>query len=196
VDLFANTLPQVWHLRSGDGQQRKDIISMFNWDDKKSDSVEIELDKLDLPDGGNGTYVGFDYWANKFVPPFSGALKAELRPSCCKVIAIRPLLERPVLVSTSRHITQGIVDVMEEDWNNRANTLSGKSKVVGEDPYEIRIFAPTSAWQALQVKVSEADRRAGVTAGIQQEDQAIRVTINSSENREVSWDVAFKKGQL
>lgn len=196
VDLFSNTLPQVWHLRSGDGQQRKDVIGVFNWDDKKSDLVNVELDKLGLPSGGNGTYVGFDYWANKFIPPFSGALKAELRPSSCKVIAIRLLLERPVLVSTSRHITQGIVDVMEEDWNKQANTLSGKSKVVGEDPYEIRIFSPTRSWQPLQVKVSEADRRAGVTVGIQQDGQTIRVTIKSPENRKVSWEVAFKKGQL
>ncbi|HIJ53232.1 MAG TPA: alpha-galactosidase [Planctomycetes bacterium] len=193
MDLFANTLPQVWHLTSGAGGQRKDIVGMFNWDDKNSNTVEIEPDKLDLPSEGNGTYVGFDYWANKFVPPFSGALKAELRPSCCKVIAIRPLLERPVLVGTSRHITQGIVDVIEEEWNGRANTLSGKSKVVGADPYEIRIFAPTRVWQALRVNISEADRRAGVTAGIQQDDQTIRVTIKSPDNRRVRWKVAFQK---
>jgi len=193
VDLFENTLPQVWHLRSGAGEQRKDIIGLFNWDDKKSDSVRVELDKLDLPGGGDGTYVGFDYWANKFVSPFSGELKTELRPSSCKVIAIRRLLERPVLVSTSRHITQGIVDVMEVEWNNQANKLSEKSKVVGDDPYEIRIFAPTSAWQAVRVKVSEGDRGAGVTAGMQQEGQEIRVTIKSPENREVSWEVAFEK---
>jgi len=193
VDLFENTLPQVWHLRSGAGGQRKDVLGVFNWDDKKSDSVRIELNKLNLPGGGNGTYVGFDYWEDKFVAPFSGELKTELQPSSCKDIAIREILSRPVLVSTSRHITQGIVDVIEEEWDSRADTLSGKSRVVGDDPYEIRIFAPTRKWQAVQVKVSDGDQGAGVTIGIQQEGQEIRVTIKSPENREVIWEVAFEK---
>jgi hypothetical protein len=193
VDLFENALAQVWHLRSGAGGQRKDVIGLFNWDDKKSDSVSVELNKLDLPDGGNGTYVGFDYWGNRLIPPFSGELKTELRPSSCQIISIREVLNRPVLVSTSRHITQGIVDLIEEKWNGRAKMLSGKSKVVGADPYEIRIFAPTREWQAVRVKVAEGDRGAGVTAGIQQGGQEIRVTIKSPENREVSWEVAFEK---
>ena len=193
VDLFSNALAQVWYLRSGAGEQRKDVIGLFNWDDKKSDSVSVELNKLDLPGGGNGTYVGFDYWEDRFVVPFSGELKTELRPSSCKVISIREILNRPVLVSTSRHITQGIVDVMKEEWNGRTKILSGKSNVVGDDPYEIRIFAPTRAWQVERVKVSEGDRRARVTAGLQQKGQEIRVTIKSPENSEVSWEAGFEK---
>ena len=196
VDLFENTLPQVWHLTSSTEEQRKDIVGFFNWDDKKSDSVSVVPNKLDLTDEGNGTYVGFDYWDNKFIPPFSGELKIELRPSSCRVISIRKLLERPVLVSTSRHITQGIVDVMEEEWNEQAKILSGKSKVVGGDPYEIRIYAPTKEWQAVRVKVSGGDRKAGVTAGMQQEGHEIRVTIKSPENREVRWEVGFEKRKL
>ena len=43
------------------------------------------------------------------------------------------------------------------------------------------------------MKVSEGERGTGVTAGIKQEGQEIRVTIKSPENREVSWEVAFEK---
>jgi hypothetical protein len=193
VDLFENTLAQVWHLRSGTGGQRKDVIGLFNWDNKSSDTVIVDLGKLDLPGSGKRHFVGFDYWANKFVRPFIGRMRAELRPSSCKIISIREIFDRPVLVSTSRHISQGIVDLMEGKWNNRANTLSGKSKVVGEDPYEIRIYAPTKEWQAVKVKVSEGDRGAGVTSSIRQEGQKIRVIIKSPENREVSWEVGFEK---
>jgi len=196
LDLFENDPARVWHLTVGTGEQRKDVIGLFNWNDKKPSTLSVELDKLGLPDDGKDIYVGFDYWEGKFTGPFSGVLKAELRPGSCRVIAIRRLLERPVLVSTSRHVSQGVVDLMNEDWNNRANTFSGKSKVVGEDPYEIRIFAPTRSWQALRVNVSEADRRAGVTAGIQQDGQKIRVTIKSPENRRVAWEAVFKEWHL
>ena len=193
LDLFENTLAQVWHLKSGAGRQRKDVIGLFNWDTKLSDSVSVDLAKLDLPGRGKRHFVGFDYWANKFVRPFIGVMRAELRPSSCKIISIREILSRPVLVSTSRHITQGIVDVMEEEWNGVARILSGKSKVVGKDPYEIRIYAPTKEWQVVRVKVTVDVRGEGVTSKIIQKGQEIRVTIKSPENREVSWEVAFEK---
>lgn len=194
IDLFESTLAQVWHLTTGTGQQRKDVIGLFNWDDKKTDTVRVDLDKLNLPDGGSGTYVGFDYWADKFVAPFTGALEAELRPASCRVISIQQLIGRPVLVSTSRHITQGIVDVVEQSWDSRRNKLSGKSKVVGSDPYELRIFAPKEAagWQVSSADISRADHKADVTIKTKQTGPEIRITINSPENRLVSWKVVFK----
>ncbi len=194
IDLFESTLAQVWHLTTATEQQRKDVIGLFNWDNKKTDTVSVVLDKLNLPDGGSGAYVGFDYWADEFVRPFTGSLEAELRPSSCRVISIKKLLKRPVLVSTSRHITQGIVDVAEQSWDRRKNELSGKSRIVGSEPYELRIFAPTedASWQVGSADISEADRKAGVTILTKQSGPEIRITINSPENHLVSWKVAFK----
>jgi hypothetical protein len=101
---------------------------------------------------------------------------------------------RPVLVSTSRHITQGIVDVVEEKWDGKMNVLSGRSKVVGGDAYELRIFAPEGKqWKVGSANVSEKDRKAGVTTESKQDGQEIRVTIANGENREVAWEVGFTK---
>ncbi len=193
IDLFENAFGQIWHLTAGAGPQRKDIIGMFNWDDKKPDTVRVELDKLNLPDGGSGTYAGFDYWAKKFIRPFTGTFESELRPSSCRIISIKQILERPVLVSTSRHITQGIVDVVEQSWNSQRKTLSGKSKVVGSDLYELRIFAPTDGEhrQVSSVDVASADKQAGVTIKTKQTGPEIRITINSPETRLVCWEIVF-----
>jgi len=194
IDLFESPLAQIWHLSDGTGRQRKDVIGLFNWNPEQSDTVSVEIKKLDLPGGAGGTYVGFDYWADQFVPPFSGVLEAELRPSCCRVISIRPLGDRPVLVSTSRHVTQGIVDVDRESFNSRKYELRGKSEVVGEDPYELRIYAPAgnSLWQVRSADVSQVDSQAGVTIESEQAGPEIRVTINSPKNRTVSWKIVFK----
>ena len=193
IDLFENEFGQVWHLTDGMGQQRKDIIGIFNWDDTKPDTVRVELTKLDLPDDKSGTYVGFDYWADKFIGPFKGTIETELRPSSCRIISIQRLPGRPVIVSTSRHITQGIVDIVEQDWNSQKKSLSGKSRVVGSDPYEIRIFAPANGKyrQVVSAYISKADQKAGVTIKSSQTGQKIRITITSPENRLVSWEVIF-----
>jgi len=193
IDLFESNMAKIWHLTGGTGRQRKDVIGLFNWNQEQPDTVRVELKKLDLPDGAGGNYVGFDYWTDRFVPPFSGTLETELQPSSCQVISIRPLGDRPVLVSTSRHVTQGIVDVDQENWNSRKHELRGKSKVVGEDPYELRIYAPTDSgpWQVESADISQADSQAGVTIEPEQDGPEVRVTINSPENRPVAWKIVF-----
>ncbi|UCC97794.1 MAG: alpha-galactosidase [Phycisphaerales bacterium] len=193
VDLFESSMARIWHLRAGAGPQRKDIIALFNWDDKNSGTVRVDPGRLELPGAGKGTYVGFDYWANEFVPPFAGVLESELRPGSCRVLSLRPLRERPVLVSTSRHVTQGTMDVVEQRWHGERNELSGKSDLVGNDPYELRIYAPGDAvaWRVRSPQISDADRRAGVTVKTEQAGPEVRVTISSPDNRRVSWKIGF-----
>jgi len=192
VDLFKNDPAQVWTLTAGSGEQRKDVIALFNSNDKEPDSVSIELDKLGLPRGGKGSFIGFDYWEDNFVGPFKDVLKADMRPGSCRIIAIRRLRKQPVLVGTSRHVSQGIVDVIEQKWDPDKNTLIGKSKVVGQDPYELRIFAPSENWKIDSVIVTESASSTGTKAESKQTGREIRVTINSPENREVGWEVTFK----
>ena len=113
-------------------------------------------------------YVAFDFWADKFVPPFRDTLTAELPAASCRVLAVRPVADVPQLLSTSRHVTQGIVDVLDEHWDAATRTLSGISRVVGSDPYELRIVAPTGdqPWRVREVSVSPDDVTAGVVRDI------------------------------
>lgn len=192
IDLFERNLPQVWHLTAGADETRRDIVGLFNWDDEKATTFSVDLDKLDLPDGGTGLYVGFDYWANEFVAPFSATLETELPGGSCRIIAIRPVLDRPQLISTSRHITQGVVDVLAESWN--ANTLSGTSLVVADDPYELRIVTPTGRkrWKVRSAGVSREDKRAGITIRVKSAGRNVRATVSSPTNRKVNWEISFE----
>jgi len=194
VDLFENDPARIWHLTAGAGQQRRDVVGLFNWRDKEGVSVTVDPRVLGLDDGGTGGYVGFDYWADKFVGPFSGELKSELRPSSCRIISIRPVVDRPVLVGTSRHVTQGIIDVVEEKWNPKTPALTGRSRVVAGDPYELRVFAGRDDWKIESVVLGKSDSKAGVKTQSKQRGREIRVMIKSSENREVEWAIRFKKG--
>jgi hypothetical protein len=108
------------------------------------------------------------------------------------VLAVRPEQNRPQLLSTSRHITQGIVDIVEETWDAQTRTLRGRSKVVGGDPYELRIVANNAAWRAGSVELSPADRDARTTATVKQEPDLLRVTLAAPKSREVAWAVQFK----
>jgi len=185
--LFESPIPRIWHLQAGEGKERRDIIGLFNWDAENEVQINVSLAKLNLPSSKNDQYVGFDFWEDEFVPPFAGVLKSSLRPGSCRIIAIRQLLDHPQIVSTSRHVTQGLIDIIEERWDKKKNVLRGRSKVV--------VITPSGAdvWRAVSASVSEEDQKSGVTVRIKQIRSEVRVRIKSTESREVSWSVAFKK---
>ena len=154
--------------------------------------ISCPVERIGLPLAAE--YVGFDFWADKFVPPFKGEVRAELPPGgSCRILAIRPVSAHPQLLSTSRHITQGIVDVTDEKWSAAAAALSAVSRVVGEDPCELRIIAPAgeSSWRVAGVSVSAEDQAAGVKADFKQQGPEIRATLSSPVSRKVRWQVKF-----
>ena len=104
------------------------------------------------------------------------------------------MLDRPFLLSTSRHITQGIVDVTNEKWTPSTKLLSGSSKVVAGDDYELRIVAPMKPrpWKAVTAKVSTKDKADGVQIKVVQERSEVRATILSPKSREVEWKLEFE----
>ncbi len=146
----------------GQGEARRDVIALFNWTPAAKSSnaalpgapmdtagnrgqvapeppvVKVDLQKLGLPDG---EYLAFDFWRNQFLDPISSSKEFDVPPGSCRVIALVNKADHPQLISTSRHVTQGLVDIEKVNWDDASKTLSGTSRVVINDPYELRIHA-------------------------------------------------------
>jgi hypothetical protein len=137
VDLFNEDLAKIWHLSNESG---RDIVAFYNWDEKNTMKIEITPQWIGLPVAEE--YVAFDYWGNKFCGSFGKTLSVEVPAGSCLVLAVQAVKDHPVLLSTSQHVTQGIVDVKEISWNADTKVLSGMSKVIANDPYELRIYDP------------------------------------------------------
>ena len=194
VDVFESEPASIWHLADTRGG-RRDVVALYNWGAQPK-TLSASPERIGLPAAKQ--YVGFDFWSNRFVPPFEGEVKSTLAPGSCRVLAIRPVAAHPQLVSTSRHITQGMVDVTGETWDGANRTLSATSKVVENDPYELRIVVPsgTHSFRATGVTVSPQDTAAGVTATFKQDGPRVRATISCPLSREVQWQVRFEKAAL
>lgn len=171
VDLFETPgVANAWLVRKGDVR----VFGLFNWDEKAPLKVDYPAAYAGLDPAR--TYVGFDFWGKAFVPPFKGALKAELPAASCRVLAVREFDgTRPVLVSTSRHVASPAFDVRSEKWDAAAKTLSGVSSVVAGEPYELR-FALPEGWTC-------AD---GETAGA-----TARVRLAPKASGDFAWSVRF-----
>ena len=193
VDLFENDPPRVWVLNYDAGGVRRTTIGLFNWGDKDAD-ISASAQRLGLrPDA---TYAGFEFWSSRTIPPLKGRLGERLPPRTSRILAVREIANHPLLLGTSRHVTQGAVDVVEEAWNASQQTLSGAGRVVGGDPYELRVLAtsgPSQAthWQATKADLSADDRAAGATAQLSQDADLVRVKILSPTSRTVRWRVSF-----
>ncbi len=195
VDLFERRIPRVWLLTDDRADSPRYVVGLFNWKEKEPVTIEEGFARIGLPEAKQ--YAAFDYWANRFLRLDGQQLTETLPAASCRILAIRPAVDRPQLISTSRHITQGVVDVVEERWDAEAKSLRGTSKVVGNDPYELRIVRPTDGtWAVASVSVGQADREAGVKIELVSatgDEQSVgwRVRIDSPTNREVQWAVGF-----
>jgi hypothetical protein len=151
VDLFENRIPGVWTV-GRDFEIPFYIVGLFNWDSADK-TFDLPLAKLGLAGGADGLVrdgvasspesIAFDYWSNALIPPFKYRLVHTLPPQSCAVLAVRPVLGRPQLISTSRHITQGLVDTRDVRWDAKTRTLSGITDAVAGDRTELRILTYT-----------------------------------------------------
>jgi hypothetical protein len=178
VDYFEERIPRVWLLSDED----RHVVGLFNWDEEQPAEINRSLENFGLDP--EARYAAFDYWADRFLQPVSGTLAETLPPASCRIIAVRETGDAPVVVSTSRHVTQGVVDVISERWGAAARTLSGESQVVAGDPYELRVYCP-DGYAAKNVTASSG------AVAYTQDGSRLRVRVTPESTGTIRWSVRF-----
>lgn len=170
IDLFESPLANAWSITVG----RQRVFGLFNWSDTEPLTIDYEAAYAGLE--SERTYVGFDFWGNRFVPPFKGRLQATLAPTDCLVLAVAEQSEtEPVLVSTSRHVASPVFDVRSCEWDAQSRVMKGVSEVVGGEAYELRFCLP-KRWRCLD----------GETVG-----ETARVRFTPTASGKFAWQVRF-----
>ena len=114
-----------------------------------------------------------------------GSFTRTLQAPDCEIYSIVENVDRPVLISTSRHVRQMAYDILDLKWDQAAGTLSGVSTVVEGDPYQLRIFVPEGyAFAGAEVENLAADAK---TSG-----RLLTIDFESAKSEDVAWIVTFK----
>ncbi len=190
VDYFDNRFMTTWVVTDTRQSMRRDVIGVFNFHDSEMNVNESCEQRLGLIPGK--TYHAFDFWAKEPIADFTGSFKLKVAPRSCSVIAVRVDEGHPVVLSSSRHVTQGMVDITDEAWLK--GRLSATSKIVGNDPYQLRIAGLTDGgktWKPVAVAVSPGDKDAGVTVSSRESSGLLLVTFQCPQSRNVKWIVQF-----
>jgi hypothetical protein len=195
VDYFDTSMPGIWLVTDTRQLVRRDVLGLFNWE---SSDQTFDCDGRKAGLDSAKTYYAYDFWGNAALGSFKGQFEFKVPAQSCRVIALRPVEDHPVLVSTSRHVTQGIVDVTAEKWSASSHSLSGTSQVIADGSYQLRVAGLNEGirkWKLASATVSAADQAANVNITTEparpNEAGWVRVNIHSRTSRAVKWMLRF-----
>lgn len=192
VDLFVRKPAQIWNMPVERPFGKWSVLGVFNYSAKARKNQEVfkftaKLDAAnDLRLDSNKEYVVYEFWSKQLIGTFKGAFVTRpLNPYDCDIYSIVEKLDRPVLVSTSRHIRQMAFDLRDLVYDAQERMLRGVSRAVAGDPYQLRIYVP-NGFKAKRVELSESLAATMNTAG-----DLLTVDFASSTGRDVDWKVFF-----
>ncbi len=189
VDLFDGERPGLWNLAIATAFDHWNVLGVFN-SSSEPERRAIELGRLGIPVNDNARYAVYDFWQQQLLAVARNRFDVDLEPASCRVLCIRRLRRgRPTLISTSRHVTQGAIDLHDVQFDPQTLRMSGRSNVVAGDPYELCIFAGEGD-ERFEITGIEA---ASATTLVRAAGPVQIVTLESRQTRALPWSIAFVK---
>jgi hypothetical protein len=140
----------------------------------------------DLGLDGEEPFLVHEFWQRKWMGVEKEAFTAEaLPPLEARVYAIRARQPHPQIVSTSRHYSQGAVEVSGLKWDNATKTLSAQSNTIETDPYVLTISVP-KGWKVQKAEVAKKPVRVSEESGV------CRMTFPDAPTGPKAWAVRFR----
>ncbi|MBI2913055.1 MAG: alpha-galactosidase [Chloroflexi bacterium] len=130
LDLFESEMPRLFELDCGS----HNLLGVFNWRDEPAEVM--------APLPAEATHV-FEVWGRQYLGSHSGTLALSLPKHGCKLVGLRPALERPQVVGSTFHFAQGALEVESEAWD--AGTLRLSLRPVACRRGELFVHTP-SGW--------------------------------------------------
>jgi hypothetical protein len=204
VDLFIRKPAQVWNMPVERPFGKWNVLAVFNYTHKLTSKL-LGNSLFDVPDTtGAGSfstvldaardlrldpekeYVVYEFWSKAMVGTFHGSFTTRpVKPYDCDIYCIVEKQDRPLLISTSRHIRQMAFDIKDLRYEQQQRMLRGTSRVVAGDPYQLRIYVP-DGFDAKRVELTD-----GLSAATKTDQNLLTVDFQSSSSSDVAWKVFF-----
>lgn len=192
IDLLLREVPMIYDFDVNDDWHQ---LALYNGESTNEAVV------VNVPLSGNRTdgalgldpeaaYYLYDFWNDVFPGKLKGTdtLQQKLRAGEARMLSVHKVEDVPQFLSTSRHIMQGYLDLVEKpQWNEGDQVLAGTSTVVANDPYEL-VFACNGKTPA-SVTASEADPILGWK---DQSKGIAMLTLKTDKNSNVRWTIKFE----
>jgi hypothetical protein len=135
----------------------------------------------------SASYLVYDFWADTFLGEHRGSLTMLVKLAGCRVLSFRPRRDRPQLLSTNRHLTQGGIDLKELRWDENHCELRGKSELVAEDDYSVTLHVPRN-YKFLEMKADCDEFRPDTRP-----PHLVRLWFKNKRDKTITWRATFEK---
>ena len=187
VDVFERNPAELWNMPVERPFGRWNVVGLFNFDmDEQGTSITRSVRFEDLDLAADKEYLVHEFWSGSFLGSLTGGFERTLAAPDCEIYSIVERRDHPVLVSTNRNVRNMAYDVVGLEWDATSCTLRGESKVVGDDPYELRVFVPKG------YEYAEAHAE-GLEAAGRVDGDLVHVRFVAPVNRDVAWRVQFRE---
>ncbi len=175
-------LPAVWNLAVDKNFDKWNVVGVFNWTNDSS-SVSIVPAQLGLQPAKS--YVAYELWHDEFLGDVGKELRVGLRPASSKVFSIHEKMKHPFVLSTSRHVTQGAVDLVSEKWDDWKRTLSIVSENLVDGNYSVVVYLPAGyTCESVAAPFRHDIDRLG--------ESAVRITLHVAGRSKAAWRAVFQ----
>jgi len=189
MDLFkSERSKRIWDLKINHLGRNYDVVGVFNFDENKQAATYVSWKDLGLPED-KPVHV-YDFWNKEYLGAWAKGVSVDLLPASARVLTLLPEENRPQLISTSRHLTQGWIDLIAQKYDAAGNSYQGKSRVIKNDPYELRFVFPQG--KNFLIKTASARSVAGsLPVKISNHQGWATVEFDSPRTTDVNWNVSF-----
>jgi hypothetical protein len=180
-------------------------VMLFN-PEKKRATVKTALCGDRATDGALGLdpqakWRVHSFWDDEYLGILGAkdSIEIEMNGLECEMFRFTKAEARPQVVSTTRHVLQGWMDVADEKWDAAGRVLSGTAKYIAGGTTESVVIAADTAdgkvFPLVRAEVSPEDVAAGVKVCAVETNGTVRVALTVPTTREVKWRVVFGAGR-
>lgn len=183
ADQFGEVCP-FWLNEFNTGYENWSVLHRLNWaKDPKTSLPAVTVSLADLGLDPEKEYLVYEFWKNKM----AGVVKKEfvlpaLEANGIESWSFREKLDRPQLISTNRHLSQGAAEIEMMVWDN--HTLHGRSRVVMNDEYVLTVYVPAH-FTVKEVMVN------GMPVPSESEQNMLKVKYLPSQTASIEWSISF-----
>ncbi len=190
LDLFSSKHNKhIWDLKVNHLGRTYDVVGLFNYDEIKTQTYFLSWRELGIAE--TTPVHMFDFWNKEYLGAWEKGIAVTVSPTSCRVLTILPSENHIQLVSTSRHITQGWVDLVKVAYNEKTNTYSGRSRLVKNDPYELRFTFP----RGMNFLIKNA-KAGALPVKVMNHQGWAAVQFTSPTSTEIDWQVSFESSDF
>jgi hypothetical protein len=185
LDLFPSaTHKPIWDLKVKHLGRSYDVAGLFNFGEHSNQQIYLNWSELGIA-GDQPVHV-YDFWNKEYVGVYRKGYSTVVGPTSCKVLTLLPATSDIQLISTSRHLTQGWVDLLSLEYEAGKSSFKGRSRVIKDDPYALTfVFPPGKNFAVTQAKAG------GLPVKVANHQGWATVEFTPGRTEDISWTVGF-----